>query len=74
MGIDIEQLWTFAEEDGTEVLQWCQGTVVTIKTRDCIHIKWHEDCLLDGNMPITEEVLKKSKYNKHVEGGCRIKV
>ena len=74
VGLDIEQLWTFVEEDGTEVLQWCQGTVVAIKTRDRIHIKWREDCLRDGDMPITEEVLKKSKYNKHVEGGWRMSV
>ena len=57
VGLDIEQLWTFVEEDGTKVLQWCQGTVVAIKTRDRIHIKWREDCLHDGDMPITEEVL-----------------
>jgi hypothetical protein len=74
VGLDIEQLWTFVEEDGTNVLQWCQGTVVAIKTRDRIHIKWSEDCLRDGDMPITEEVLKKSKYNKHVEGGWRMSV
>jgi hypothetical protein len=74
VGLDIEQLWTFVEEDETEVLQWCQGTVVATKTRDRVHIKWREDCLRDGDMPITEEVLKKSKYNKHVEGGWRMSV
>jgi hypothetical protein len=74
VGLDIEQLWTFVEKDGTKVLQWCHCTVVAIMTRDRVHIKWSEDCLHDGDMSITEEILKKSKYNKHVQGGWRMSV
>ncbi len=72
VGLQIEQLWMFEEEDGTTILKWCQGTVVAVKTKDRVHIQWCKDCLRDGDLPISEEVLKKSKYNKHVEGGWRI--
>ena len=52
--IEIEQLWMFEEEDGTTVLQWCQGIVVAVKTRDQDHIQWSEDYLWDGDLPISE--------------------
>jgi hypothetical protein len=72
IGVEIEQLWMFVEEDGTTVAQWCQGIVVGVKTRNKVHIKWNENCLREGDAPVTEEALMKSKYNKHVEGGWRI--
>ena len=30
VGQDIEQLWMFDEEDGTTILQWCQGIFVAM--------------------------------------------
>jgi len=72
VGLEIEQLWMFEEEDGTRVKQWCQGVVIAIKNRDRVHIQWDKECLRDGDLPISEEVLMKSKYNKHVEGGWRM--
>ena len=72
VGMEIKQLWIFKEEDGTTILQWCQGIVVAVKTRDHVHIQWSEDCLQDGNLPISEGVFKKSQCNKHVEGEWRM--
>ena len=72
IGLEVEQLWIFEEEDGSKVSQWCQGLVVAVKTRGKVHIQWNEDCLRQGDQPITEEVLMKSKFNKHVEGGWRM--
>ena len=63
IGLEIEQLWMFEEADGSEVPQWCQGLVVTIKTRSGVHIQWNDNCLHEGDVKITEEVLMKSKYN-----------
>ena len=72
IGLEIEQLWMFEEEDGKKVAQWCQGLVVAVKTRNRVHIQWNADCLREGDTPISEEVLMKSKYNRHVEGGWRM--
>jgi len=55
-----------------KVAQWCQGLVVAVKTRNRVHIQWNADCLLEEDIPISEKVLMKSKYNKHVEGGWRM--
>jgi len=55
-----------------KVAQWCQGFVVAVKTRNRVHIQWNADCLREGGIPISEEVLMKSKYNRHVEGGWRM--
>ena len=43
-----------------------------MKTRNSVHIQLNADCLREGDIPISEEVLMKSKYNKHVEGGWRL--
>ena len=72
IGVEIEQLWMFVEEDGTTVAQWCQGIVVGVKIRNKVHIQWNMNCLRKGDAPVTEEALMKSKYIKHVEGGWRI--
>ena len=66
IGLEVEQLWIFEEEDGTRVKQWCQDLVIAIKTRDRVHIQGDEECLHDGDLPISEQVLMKSKYNRHV--------
>ncbi len=53
---------------------WCQGIVVAIRTRNRVHIKWDTSTLRDGDEPVTEETLQKSKYNKHVIGGWRYSI
>ena len=72
IGLEIEQLWIYEEEDGEKVPQWCQGVVVAIKNRSKVHIQWNKNCLHNGDLPITEEALMRSKYNKHVKGGWRM--
>ena len=43
-----------------------------MKIRNRVHIQWNADYLREGDIPISEEVSMKSKYNKHVEGGWRL--
>jgi hypothetical protein len=75
IGVEMEQLWDYMEPDRSKVLQWCQGIIVGVKTRNRVHIQWNKNCLRDeGGLLTTEEVLMKSKYNKHVEGGWRMSV
>ena len=62
--LEIEQLWMFEEANDSKVPQWCQGLVVTVKTRSGVHTQWNDNCLHEGDLQITEEVLMKSKYNK----------
>lgn len=68
----IEMLWEFIEEDGTAVPQWCQGIVVAVRKNDKVHIKWNKNCLREGEHPVSQERLLKSKWNKHVEKGWRM--
>ena len=70
--LEVKQLWMFKEEDGSKVTPWCQGLVVAIKIRGRMHIQWNEDCLCQGDISISEEVLMMSKFNKHVERGWRM--
>ena len=35
IGLEVEQLWIFEEEDGSKVSQWCQGLVVAVKEARC---------------------------------------
>jgi hypothetical protein len=72
IGVEMEQLWEYTEPNGSKVLQWCQGIIVGVITCNRVHIQWNENCLLEGGLPITEEIFMKSKFNKHVEGGWRI--
>ena len=60
------------EANGSKVPQWCQGLVVTMKTRNRVHIQWNDNCMHESDLQITGDVLMKSKYNKHVEGGWRM--
>ena len=72
IGLEIEQLWMFEETDGSKVPQWCKSLIVTVKSRNRVHIKWSANCLREGDLGITEEVLIKSMFNTHVEGGWRM--
>ena len=73
-GSEIEILYEFVEPDGSTKKMWCQGVVVTVRTRNRIHIEWDASNLRDGDEPITEETLLKSKYNKHVIRGWRYSI
>ena len=72
IGAKIEQLWEFTEEDGMVVQQWCQGTVVTVKKNNRVHIEWDELCLCDGDSKITQEKFLKMKWNKQVNEAWRM--
>ena len=66
-GSKIEQLWEFTEENGTKVLQWCQGEVVAVLSNSRVQIEWEERCLREGDPKVTQEKMMISKWNKHVE-------
>ena len=46
---------------------WCQGKVVELvkqtDTQAVVKIKWNESCLQPGDLKVTRQVLKKSKWN-----------
>ena len=46
--------------------------VVAVKTRIEYTFNGNYNCLREGDLQVTEEVLMKSKYNKHVEGDWRM--
>ena len=71
-GLEMKQLWMFEKTNGSKVPQWRQGLIVALKSRNREYIKWSANCLDKGDFGITEEVLMKSKFNKHVEGGWRM--
>ena len=68
IGAQIDQLWEFNELDGNKVNQWCKVTVVAIKKGNKLHIQWEEDTLHEGHPKISQEMLAKLRYNKHVVG------
>jgi hypothetical protein len=72
--IEILYSYSYVEPDGSTKNMWCQGKVVAVRTRNQIHIEWDASTLREGDEPITEEVLLKSKYNKHVIGGWRYSI
>jgi hypothetical protein len=74
IGAELEMLYSYDEPDGSTKNMWCQGVVVAVRTRNRIHIEWDTSTLRDGDEPITEETLMKSKYNKHVIGGWRYRI
>jgi hypothetical protein len=45
-----------------------------LATESILNGKWDASTLREGDEPITEEVLLKSKYNKHVIGGWRYSI
>ena len=74
IGKEIEVLYSYNEPDGSKVDQWCQGLVVAVKSQNRVHVQWCESTLREGDIPITEEVLMKSKWNRHVLGGWRFSI
>ena len=74
IGAEIEILYSYVEPDGSNKNMWCQGVVVAVLTGNKIHIEWKASTLCDGDESIAEEVLLKTKYNKHVIGGWRYSI
>ena len=74
IGAEIEILYAYVEPDGSTKNMWCQGIVVAVRNGNRIHIEWDASTLRDGDLPVTEETLLKSKYNKHVVGGWRYSI
>ena len=72
IGVNIEQLWEFTEEDGTVVPQWYQGIVVAVKKNNRVHIKWDKKCLREGDPMVTQEKFLKTKWNKQVNEAWRM--
>jgi hypothetical protein len=73
IGAEIEILYSYVEPHGRNKNMWCQGVNVAVLTRNKIH-EWDVSTLHDGDESITEEVLFKTRYNKHVIGGCRYSI
>jgi hypothetical protein len=71
---EIKILYSYVEPDGSTKNMWCQGKVVAVRTCNRFHIEWDASTLSEGNEPITEEVLLKSKYNKHAIRGWRFSI
>jgi hypothetical protein len=71
IGAEIEILYSYEEPDGSTTKMWCQGEVVAVRTKNRVHIEWDASTLREGDEPITEETLLKSKYNNHVILGWR---
>ena len=67
-------MYSYDEPDGSTLNMWCQGEVVAVRTKNRVHIEWDASTLREGDEPITEETLLKSKYNKHVIGGWRYSI
>jgi hypothetical protein len=74
IGAEIEILYSYEDPDGSTTKMWCQGEVVAVQTKNRVHIEWDGSTLREGDEPITEETLLKSKYNKHVIGGWRYSI
>ena len=54
---------------------WCQGKVVELvkqtDTQAVVKIKWNESCLQPGDPKVTQQVLKKSKWNPQKKDAWR---
>jgi hypothetical protein len=74
IGAELEILYSYVEPDGSNKNMWCQGVVVAVLTQNKVHIEWEPSTLREGDDSITEEVLLKTKYNKHVIGGWRYSI
>ena len=77
---NIEMCLSYCDGEGNETLQWCRGCINTI-LRDKsesnnsieVKIKWNNDCIQEGDVNLTKELLKKKNYNTefHRNGSWR---
>ena len=64
-GFHIEMLFGYIEDDGTQFLNWYNGTVqelVNEKTNR-VRIKWDEECLGEHTVRETDKKLVISNWN-----------
>jgi hypothetical protein len=62
------------EDDDGSTLVWCQGRAVafikeSIDKHVYAKIKWSDKCVRDGDLKITRNQLKKTKWNPNVPVG-----
>jgi hypothetical protein len=62
------------EDDDGSMLVWCQGRVVafikeSIDKHVYVKIEWSDKCVRDGDLKITINQLKKTKWNPNVPVG-----
>jgi len=56
------------EEDDVSTLMWCQGKVVDFirelkEKHVLVKIEWTDKCVREGDLKITKNQLKKTKWN-----------
>jgi hypothetical protein len=72
----IDLCFSYGDKD-SEILQWCQGTVVRVLKEDknfvILEIKWDKECLREGDREITWDKLMRSEWNsnEHQQGTWR---
>ena len=69
----IDMLFEYEDNDGS-TLVWCQGRVVafikeSIDKHVYVKIEWSDKCVRDGDLKITRNQLKKTKWNPNVPVG-----
>ena len=69
----IDMLFEYEDDDGS-TLVWCQGRVVafikeSIDKHVYVKIEWSDKCVRDGDLKITRNQLKKTKWNPNVPVG-----
>jgi hypothetical protein len=63
-------LFEYEDKDGS-TLVWCQGRVVDLMKESpdehvYVKIEWSEKCMRDGDLKITRNQLKKTKWNPNL--------
>ena len=63
----IDMLFEYEEDDGS-TLMWCQGKVVDFIRESkekhlFVKIEWSDKCMREGDLKITKNQLKKTKWN-----------
>ena len=75
IGFSVEILFAYNGDDGTQCLDWYQGTVQSILNENnrCVRIKWDKECLGGGDVRVSKHKLMKRNWNPKVakKGGWR---
>ena len=66
----IDMLFEYEDDDGS-TLVWCQGKVVDFIRESAdkhvfVNIEWSDKCVNEGDLKITKNQLKKTKWNPNV--------
>ena len=75
IGFKLEKLFEYTEPDGSVLVTWCHGEIISVKNEKngIFKVKWNEECIGDGEKDWSFEKLLKSKWNpnKHTKGSWR---